>query len=106
MGKFAMDVVTLELAFRAKQFGACGGQRVGKKLYELDQSDLIWAHRNDLLTDEEKASLGAPLWALSEDGDGSGSGYGNGYGDGSGNGYGYGFGNGYGYGDDLSEEED
>ena len=89
-------IVTKEIAVKALLFGACRIPKIGSKIEEYSQSDLIWAERLGI-------KLKELLWIKSVDGSGDGSGYGSGdgsgygYGDGSGSGYGDGYG--YGYGD-------
>ena len=96
--------ITPDMDRRLNLFGACSGSRVGKRLEDFSQTDLIWAEK--VLSDEEKTGLSLPLWVLAKFGYGYGSGseygdeYGSGYGSGDeyGDGYGYGKGNGSGTG--------
>ena len=103
-----LKLITKDHILRIALFGSCRLPKLGGRIFDQSQSDLIWAER--ILNKKEKRSLKIPLWAMGYGdgyGYGDGSGYGSGYGDGSGYGYGdgsgygsgYGDGSGYGYGD-------
>lgn len=92
-----MAEVTKDWALRAAVCDACYIPKVGEQLSEFSQDDLLWFER--LLTQEEKESLGRPLWTFAKKGSGDAfdDGYANGCGsvDGDEYGYGYGYGNWY-----------
>ena len=87
--------ITKEIAAKVLLFGACRAPKVGSRIDEQSQSDLIWAER---MLPIKGIKIDVPLWTISVYGSGSGSGYGYGYGYGSGDGYGDGYGYGYGSG--------